>query len=230
MASVLSKKIAAGATHLVIDVPVGPTAKVRSLEAARDLEAALTSVAAAFGLRTRVMYGPGAEPIGRGIGPALEALDILAVLQGEPGVEDLAHRACELAGGLFELAGVAAPGAGLARARQSLESGRAWAKFKRICQAQGGMRSPPVARFQRDLTAPSSGRIASIDNRKLATVAKLAGAPMAKAAGVAVHARLGQLIVAGSPLCTLHAESPGELDYAAAFALSDGAIFAIAAP
>ena len=116
------------------------------------------------------------------------------------------------------------------RARQSLESGRAWAKFKRICQAQGGMRSPPVARFQRDLTAPSSGRIASIDNRKLATVAKLAGAPMAKAAGVAVHARLGQSIVAGSPLCTLHAESPGELDYAAAFALSDGAIFAIAAP
>lgn len=230
VASVLSKKIAAGATHLVIDVPVGPTAKVRSLEAARDLEAALTSVAAAFGLRTRVMYGPGAEPIGRGIGPALEALDILAVLQGEPGVEDLAHRACELAGGLFELAGVAAPGAGLARARQSLESGRAWAKFKRICQAQGGMRSPPVARFQRDLTAPSSGRIASIDNRKLATVAKLAGAPMAKAAGVAVHARLGQSIVAGSPLCTLHAESPGELDYAAAFALSDGAIFAIAAP
>ena len=229
VASVLSKKIAAGATHLVIDVPVGPTAKVRSLEAARDLEAALTSVAAAFGLRTRVMYGPGAEPIGRGIGPALEALDILAVLQGEPGVEDLAHRACELAGGLFELAGVAAPGAGLARARQSLESGRAWAKFKRICQAQGGMRSPPVARFQRDLTAPSSGRIASIDNRKLATVAKLAGAPMAKAAGVAVHARLGQPIAAGSVLCTLHAESSGELDYAAAFALSDGAIFGIAA-
>ncbi|MDX3930312.1 MAG: thymidine phosphorylase, partial [Shinella sp.] len=95
VASVLSKKVAAGATHLVIDIPVGPTAKVRGAAAADTLERALSSVAQAFGLRTRVMRGPGAEPIGRGIGPALEAQDILAVLQGQPGAEDLAHRACE---------------------------------------------------------------------------------------------------------------------------------------
>jgi thymidine phosphorylase len=82
VASVLSKKIAAGATHLVIDIPVGPTAKVRGTDAADTLERALSSVAQAFGLRTRVMRGPGAEPIGRGIGPALEAQDILAVLRG----------------------------------------------------------------------------------------------------------------------------------------------------
>jgi thymidine phosphorylase len=229
VASVLSKKIAAGATHLVIDIPVGPTAKVRSADAADTLSTALTSVAEAFGLRTRVMCGSGAEPIGRGIGPALEAQDILAVLQGEPGAEDLAQRACELAGGLFELAGATPAGGGFARALESLESGRAWAKFQRICEAQGGMRAPPVAPFQQDMIAPYTGRLVSIDNRKLATVAKLAGAPMAKGAGVALHSRLNQRVEAGTPLCTIHAESPGELDYAAAFAVSNGAIFGIAA-
>ena len=229
VASVLSKKIAAGATHLVIDIPVGPTAKVRGADAADTLERALSSVAQAFGLRTRVMRGPGAEPIGRGIGPALEAQDILAVLQGQPGAEDLAHRACELAGGLLELADAAPAREGYARARACLESGRAWAKFQRICEAQGGMRAPPVARFQQDMIAPYSGRLVSIDNRKLATVAKLAGAPMAKAAGVALQCRLNQMVDAGAPLCTIHAESPGELDYAAAYAVSDGPIFGIEA-
>jgi thymidine phosphorylase len=175
------------------------------------------------------MRGPGAEPIGRGIGPALEAQDILAVLQGQPGAEDLAHRACELAGGLLELADAAPAREGYARARACLESGRAWAKFQRICEAQGGMRAPPVARFQQDMIAPYSGRLVSIDNRKLATVAKLAGAPMAKAAGVALQCRLNQMVDAGAPLSTIHAESPGELDYAAAYAVSDGPIFGIEA-
>ena len=145
------------------------------------------------------------------------------------GAEDLAHRACELAGGLLELADAAPAREGYARARACLESGRAWAKFQRICEAQGGMRAPPVARFQQDMIAPYSGRLVSIDNRKLATVAKLAGAPMAKAAGVALQCRLNQMVDAGAPLCTIHAESPGELDYAAAYAVSDGPIFGIEA-
>ncbi|WP_253717905.1 thymidine phosphorylase [Sphingomonas sp. AP4-R1] len=147
--SVLTQKIAAGATHLVIDILFGPTAKVRGADAAETLSTALTSVAEAFGLRTRVMCGPGAEPIGRDIGPALEAQDILIVLLGEPGAEDLANRACELAGGLFELAGATPTGGGFACALESLQSGRAWTKFQRICEAQGGMREPPVAKFNR---------------------------------------------------------------------------------
>ncbi|MCW1431943.1 thymidine phosphorylase family protein [Novosphingobium sp. JCM 18896] len=227
VASVLSKKIAAGATHLVIDIPVGPTAKVRTDEAAATLGAALESVAQDFGLRTKIMTGPGTQPIGRGIGPALEARDVLSALQGLSGVEDLVHRACELAGALLELAGGSAPGAGYARAYGVIESGRAWTKFQRICEAQGGMRTPPIARFQHDLVAPHTGRLGNIDNRKIATVAKLAGAPAAKAAGVAMHARLGERVETGAMLCTIHAESRGELDYALAFAESDGAIFGI---
>ena len=81
IASILSKKIAAGVTHLVIDMPVGPTAKVRDLESARQLERALIAAAEAFGIRVRVVAGDGDQPIGRGIGPALEARDVVAVLK-----------------------------------------------------------------------------------------------------------------------------------------------------
>src|SRR6185312_14417877 len=82
IASILSKKIAAGVTHLVVDLPVGPTAKIRDMESARKLEQGLLSVAGNFGISLRVLGGDGRQPIGRGIGPALEARDVLAVLKG----------------------------------------------------------------------------------------------------------------------------------------------------
>jgi len=80
VASVLSKKLSAGSTHLVIDIPVGPTAKVRSTVMADSLALRLTQVGEALGLTLRVRQTDGTQPIGRGIGPSLEALDVLAVL------------------------------------------------------------------------------------------------------------------------------------------------------
>jgi len=228
VASVLSKKIAAGSTHLVIDMPIGPTAKVRSEEAGRILADALLSVAGGFGLDARVMPGPGREPIGRGIGPALEARDVLAVLQNKPGLDDLRNRSIQLAGAILEMGGHAPSGKGEQIAAQTLSGGRAWEKFQRICEAQGGMREPPRSSHRHTLTAARAGRIAEMDNRKLAKLAKLAGAPAAKAAGVEMHVRCGDAIENGSPLCTIHAETHGELDYALAYAAADGAIFTVA--
>lgn len=230
VASVLSKKIAAGSTHLVIDMPIGPTAKVRTPEAAAALSAQLTRVAGLFGLTTRILPSDGSQPIGRGIGPALEARDVLAVLQGSSAAPaDLRARACVLAGALLEMAGHAAIGSGEALAGQALADGRAWAKFQRICEAQGGMRVPPSSVQRQPLTASRTGRLVAVDNRKLARVAKLAGAPDAKAAGVEMHVRLGDIVERGQPLCTVHAESRGELDYALALAAADGSIFAMEA-
>lgn len=225
VASVLSKKIAAGSTHLVIDLPIGPTAKVRTAEAAATLADALVSVGEVFGLRTRVLEGTGLQPIGRGIGPALEARDVLAVLQQREGLEDLSTRAVQLAGTIFELSGKATAGQGEALARATLADGRAWTKFQRICEAQGGMRVPPVANCRHTLVAPQAGQLASIDNRRIAKLAKLAGAPAAPAAGVQMHARLGDELEAGTPLCTVHAESRSELDYALEYVGAAGAIF-----
>ena len=215
IASVLSKKIAAGSTHVVLDIPVGPTAKVRSEEAGRQLAARLTAIAARFGLQATCLQTDGSQPVGRGIGPALEALDVIAVLKNAPdGPADLRQRAARLAGSALELGGVAAPGAGSALALSALVDGRAWQKFQRICEAQGGMREPPRALQVRPLPAPRAGRITHIDNRKLARLAKLAGAPRVKAAGLRINVRLGDKVGGGEPLLHVHAETTGELDYA----------------
>ena len=218
VASVLSKKAAAGATHVVIDMPVGPTAKVRSRDAARALAQRLTAVGDALGLGVRVDEGDGSQPIGRGIGPALEARDVLAVLQSHSEAPaDLRGRAVTLAGHVLELAGAAPAGAGAGTAAEALQSGIAWRKFQAICEAQGGMREPPRARFTHVVEAPRAGRVGAIDNRRLARVAKLAGAPRAPSAGLDFHTPLGTEISRGEPLFTVHAESPGELEYALSY-------------
>ncbi len=218
VASILSKKIAAGSTHLVIDMPVGPTAKVRSYEAGQALSQSLIDVGRAFGLTAKTIISDGTQPVGRGIGPALEARDVLAVLKGDAlAPADLRAHALALAGALLELGGKAAEGTGVAMAAECLKSGRAWDKFQRICEAQGGMRTPPVARYRRVVTVRRAGLVESIDSRKLSRVAKLAGAPDSKAAGVELHLRLGAPASRGEAAYTVHAESPGELDYAMGF-------------
>lgn len=221
VASVLSKKVATGSTHLVLDIPVGPTAKARTQAAAAQLRDRLLDVAQAFGITATALLTDGSQPVGRGVGPALEARDVLAVLRGEPGAPaDLRVRAVTLAGALLELASAAEPHGGQPLAAAVLDDGRAWRKFQAICEAQGGMRVPTFARHTRAITAPHCGRITAIDNRLLARTAKLAGAPDAKAAGLELHVRLGETIERGQPLLTLHAENPGELGYALAYVAS----------
>jgi thymidine phosphorylase len=222
IASILSKKVAAGSTHLVIDLPVGPTAKVRTAEAAQALSAGLSNVGSSFGLKTKIVTTDGSQPVGRGIGPSLEARDVLAVLKCEQDAPaDLQQKAIALAGALLELVGAATPNMGAQAAADALASGRAWIKFQQICEAQGGMRKPPVSRQQRPIIAERFGLVRGIDNRRIARLAKLAGAPDDKAAGVDLHVRLGEAVQKGQPLCTVHADAPGELAYAFDYAAAN---------
>ncbi len=219
VASVLSKKIAAGSTHVLIDLPVGPTAKVRSLAAAHALRARLEAVGEATNIHVEVHLSDGAQPVGRGIGPALEARDVLAVLRGESTApHDLRERALTLAAQVLEFDPRMPAGSGAARATEILDSGLAWKKFQAICEAQGGLREPRHAPFTHVATSPLAGVCAAIDNRRIAQVAKLAGAPNDPTAGVELHVRVGERVEKDAPLYTLHAESRGELAYARSFA------------
>jgi len=221
VASILSKKVAAGSTHVLIDMPVGPTAKVRSAEAADLLGRLLVQVGQALGLQVRVVQTDGLAPVGRGIGPALEARDVLAVLRNQASAPvDLAQRSLLLAGEVLEFGGAAPAGGGLALASAVLADGRAWRKFQDICAAQGGLREPPVAAHQQAVHALRSGSVLAIDNRRLARIAKLAGAPGAACAGIDLHVRPGEFVERGQPLFTLHAATPGELAYALEYAAS----------
>ncbi len=215
VASILSKKIAAGSNHVLIDMPIGPTAKIRSAQMAGVLENYLRETAQHVGLRLKIHFSDGRQPVGNGIGPALEARDILKVLQNSQDAPvDLRERALALAGKVIEFAPGITEGQGYALARAILDDGRAWRKFRAICEAQGGMREIPRAARQHEITAGRAGIVTAIDNRRIARVAKLAGAPREKAAGVDLHVKLGERVEAGQPLYTIHAEAPGQLDYA----------------
>ena len=229
-ASVLSKKAAAGSTHVLIDMPVGPTAKVRSQEAAEALSSRLVFVGGALGLRVKVHMSDGRQPVGRGIGPALEAHDVMAVLQNRPGApQDLRERALGITGAVLDMLPGARSGTGRALAEAALTSGRAWSKFLAICDAQGGFREPGRARYVQPFVAQHAGRVCRIDNRQLAKVAKLAGAPLETTAGVLCSLREGDRVESGMPLFFVHAQSPGELRYALDYARHHQDVLSIAA-
>ena len=228
VASVLSKKAAAGATHVLIDMPVGPTAKVRSTQAADALAARLSLVGAAMGLNLAVHVSDGIAPVGRGIGPALEAIDVLAVLRRAPDAPvDLRDRALDLAGRLLDLAPDTVAGQGRGRAQALLYSGAAEAKFLSICEAQGGFREPGTAAQRIEIWAPHAGELTAMDNRRIARIAKLAGAPRQKCAGIRLLVRVGDRVDKDQPLYELHAETTGELAYAFAYAGSQTGVFTL---
>lgn len=225
VASILSKKIAAGSTHVLIDVPLGPTAKVRSLPDLERLRMLLERVARAFCVRVMIVPTDGSQPVGRGIGPALEARDVLAVLQRSSTAPfDLRQRSLQLAGALLEFCGTAQSGAGLELATSVLDSGAAWRKFEDICEAQGGLRVPGESILRRECVAEHDGIVTEIDNRHLARIAKLAGAPMRQVAGVEMHVRLHDQVRVGQPLFTIHAQASGELEYSSAYARAHPAV------
>ena len=215
IASVLSKKAAAGSTHVVIDIPVGESAKVRTMEEAIHLKDLMESVAAAIEMNLDVVFTDGQQPVGRGIGPALEALDLISVLKGDKEAPiDLRDRSLKLAGRLLEMAGKASATSGYQMAFSILEKGDAWKKFQAICQAQGRFSEPKMGEFKFDVTSSKGGIITRIDNRKLAKLAKLCGAPRAQGAGILFASPLYKKISTGDALFTLYAQSKGELEYA----------------
>lgn len=216
IASVLSKKVAAGSSHIVIDIPIGPTAKVKSLSMAKTLKKYFEAVAKKLAVKLKVVFSDGSQPVGRGIGPALEAKDVLAVLQGNPDApQDLRDRALTLAGHVLEFSPEVKKGSGKRIATEILDSGRALKKFTAICQAQGGMLTPPTAPYTLPILATQAGVVTEINNQYISMVAKLAGAPKSKAAGVELLTPLGTQVSMQQPLFIIHAATEGELHYAA---------------
>jgi thymidine phosphorylase len=228
IASVLSKKAAAGATYVVIDIPVGKTAKVRSTSEAKQLQSHFEAVGKVIGLQVKVILTDGSQPVGKGIGPSLEAMDVLSVLKNEgSSPQDLKERAIVLAGTLLELSGKYAIGKGNQAAKEILETGKAWTKFQAICEKQGGFREPQYATHKHEVLSEREGIIKAIDNRKLALIAKLAGAPKSPSAGILFLSPLGKKVNKGDVLFTVYAEAKGELEYAIDYMKSNYNIISI---
>ena len=218
IASVLSKKVAVGSTHIVIDIPVGKTAKVRTEDQAERLKYYFKVVGKSVGLKVKVLITDGEQPVGRGIGPSLEAIDVLSVLKNENTAPlDLRKRSIEIAGALLELCSRTGNGEGPDMAEDFINSKKAYNKFLSICKAQGGFKEPEYGKFNKVIYSGKAGTVKEINNRKLAMVAKLAGAPQDSSAGVYFDSPLGKKVRKGDCLFTIYAESQGELDYACGY-------------
>ncbi|MDO8432618.1 MAG: thymidine phosphorylase family protein [Candidatus Binatus sp.] len=215
VASILAKKKTAGATHVLIDIPVGPSTKVRTLELAEHVGGLFRAVAERIGLRLEIVTTHALGPIGYGIGPRLEALDVLSVLRCEQGAPaDLREKALMLSGRLLEITGVEPPSRGYAAARRVLDSGAALARFDRIVAAQGRRELPPEAPVRRQIAAEQSGRIQQIDCWEISRIAKRAGAPANVSAGVKLHKNVGDNVTRGEPIFEIHADNDSQLQNA----------------
>lgn len=215
IASVLSKKAAAGSTHVIIEIPVGKTAKVRTNEEAIKLQTYFKAVGNAIGLNVEIMITDGSQPVGNGIGPSLEAMDVLSVLRNQNDAPfDLRTKSLAITGILLEMSGKIGKGMGIDEAKHILDSGKAYDKFLKICLAQGGFTEPKYATHKTEIKSEHDGVFSAIDNRKLAKVAKLAGAPNNPSAGIYFFSPIGTKVTKGQTLYSIYSESNGELNYA----------------
>jgi thymidine phosphorylase len=212
VASILSKKWSAGATHVVIDIPYAPKGKVHSREAAGALAQVFETVGAQLGLTVRAFSTDASAPIGRGIGPALEARDAMQILENHPQApEDLRQKSLFFASQIIaldpQLKGDLA--AAERRALELLESGRAHAAMQAIIEAQGRRLAPdPSGLHEETVRSNRSGNIARVRAQAISAIARAAGAPADLLAGVDLLARPGDHIDRGAPLFRLQGRDP----------------------
>jgi len=223
VASIMSKKLAAGSTHLLIDLPVGPAAKVKTSTEAMRLRKLFEFVGDHFGIAVEVVTTDGRQPIGWGIGPVLEAKDVMAVLGNDPEApSDLREKSLRLAAHVLENDPDLRGGTGYLRARQLLESGAALKQMHKIIDAQGP--SPcrnDLGALHMDIPAPDDGVIVGIDCLRLNRLARLAGAPIDKGAGIRILKKVGDRVDRGEPLYRIHAFEPSEYELAVTTAKLD---------
>lgn len=221
IASVMAKKASVGAKYVVIDLPVGPDVKIRTREMAESMSLKFLQVGKELGINLETILTDGTEPCGMAFGPALEAKWAMEILEGKR-FDNLAEKSCELAGALLELAGGAAKGKGCEKARKILESGKALEKMKEIIKAQHGkiFRSEDVklAKYKAGINAPSGGEIKKVNVRTLTTIARLAGAPADKKAGIMLKVLEDEKIENGALLFEIYACDRRRLGIAANYA------------
>ncbi|PKM36085.1 MAG: thymidine phosphorylase [Gammaproteobacteria bacterium HGW-Gammaproteobacteria-10] len=223
VASILSKKLAAGSTHLIVDIPVGPTAKVRHMRQALALRKLFEFVGDQLGIHLEVMITDGRQPIGRGIGPVLEARDIMQVLENNPDAPfDLRQKSLQLAGRIIEFDPDVRGGQGYAIARDILDSGRAIAKMNDLIQAQGAKTIDfKPGTLCHEVCADQDGIVTHIDNFQMAKIARIAGAPMDKKAGVDLLKKIGDKVRKGEPIYRVYAGFSADFKFAKTLAVDD---------
>jgi AMP phosphorylase len=214
LASILAKKKAVGATHVLIDLPYGYGAKFATKKEAKILGKKFIILAKLLGMNTKVVYTDGSQPIGNGVGPVLEVNDVLNVLKGN-GPNDLREKSIYIATEMLKMIRVKNA---KSKVLDILDSKKAYNKFLDIIVAQGGKRNIklPKANFYFEVKAYKTGVVKNINNKYISKIARDAGAPKDKAAGIYLRVKKGYKVKKGEVLFTIYAENKPKLDAAIA--------------
>ena len=210
--SIMAKKIAVSANHLILDLPMGSTVKVKHSKDAQKVEEKFKSLARKFNIKIRVDINEINEPAGNGVGPILEARDALFVLeQKKDRPINLENKAIRLAKELLELCYKTdnVDKDPETEIREILRSGRALKKFRQIVVAQRGIKNVSSEKLKiksnkKIIEAKKYGKIKKVNNYNLNMIAKLLGAPEDKQAGVYLHKKIGDTISKDKALFTLY--------------------------
>jgi len=218
LASIMSKKLAMGAKYIIIDIPYGKTAKVDKSKALK-LKKKFEQLGKHFKVKLRCVLIPAKEPMGNGVGPALELIDVIKVLNPkEKGPEDLEKKSLFLAGELLEMTKKAKKGKGIEMAKEILDSGKAFEKFKQIIKAQGGdLKRIKSAKFKKDILSKKTGKIFEVNNKKINSLARISGCPTDKFAGLYIYIDVGNKIKKREKILTIYSESKSRLRQAINF-------------
>ena len=218
LASILGKKKSVGATHAIIDIPIGRGVKVPYMEKGEALGKHFIEIGRSLGIQIEVIITDGAEPIGNGVGPILECIDVLEVLDGR-GPDDLRHKGIMMAGRLLESCNKVPKGAGYEAAMKIIDSGKALKKFRQIVELQGGDGKVKATDLQpggysHTVKATKGGSVFHIDNRTISKIARIAGSPRDQGAGILLHSARGKRVEPGDKLFTIFSESEAKLGFA----------------
>ncbi len=218
LASILAKKKAVGAKYVAIDIPIGRGAKVLDMERAELLGQDFIKIGKRLGMTVETLITDGSEPVGNGIGCGLECKDVFEVLEGK-GPDDLRNKSCLIAGKILELVGKVAEGDGIDVAEHMLQNGKAMEKMREIIELQGGnpkvkIDDLPIGQYKYTVKAEKDGKISHIDNKGMNKIAKAAGSPRDKGAGVYLYRVKGEKVKTGDVLFDIYAESEAKLEFA----------------
>ena len=216
LSSVMAKKLAMGINKLLIDIPTGYGAKVKSIKEASNLARKFIELSDRLKIVTECAITYGGQPIGRAIGPALEAKEALLALEDyKQAPTSLIEKSISLAGILLEMGGVAPVGEGKELAEDLLARGKAHDKFMEIIVAQGGKEVSSdeieVGKYKADIHSPIDGYVTKISNFGITRIAKEAGAPNDKKAGVYLNVKVGNKVEKGDVLYTIYSDSEERL-------------------
>ena len=216
MASIMSKKVALGTTHLLVDIPMGAGSKIPDMETGESFARDLIDLGTILGIHVECAVTRADQPVGSAIGPILEARECIRVLEEGDGDPDVVDKACSVAGILLEMGGV---DDGKSLALETLRSGKAHEKFMEIVKSQNGdpgLRSDDLVpgKFVKDVHAKRTGYVQFIDNASIVAIAKGAGAPSDLGAGIELLHKVGDHVDVGEALFRIHAENQAKLDRA----------------